>query len=207
MLSAPTLDKLRRLNMAGMARALAEQQEQPNYHALSFEDRLGLLVDRELQDRENRRLERYLRSAKLRANACVEDIDFQHPRGLDRSQLLHLAASRWVDSHQQVLIVGPTGAGKTYIACALAQAAIRHGSTALYLRAPRMLTELATARADGRFPGLMAAWARVGVLVIDLSRHRNYPDTSFGRSPVTPCRGGIVGLPVVTELGIIPALP
>jgi DNA replication protein DnaC len=131
MLANPTLDKLNQLRLKGMARALLEQREAADYQSLAFEDRLGLLVDREIQDRENRRLGRYLSVAKLRSSACVEDIDFRHPRGLDRTQVLHLAASHWVEARQQVLIVGPTGAGKTYIACALAQAAIRHGCTAL----------------------------------------------------------------------------
>jgi DNA replication protein DnaC len=167
MLTSPTIDKLMELKLKGMARALLEQQEHAEYGPLSFEDRLGLLVDREKQDRENRRIHRSLGAARLRTSACVEDIDFHHPRGLDRTQILHLAAGHWIDAHQQVLIVGPTGAGKTFIACALAQAAIRHGATALYQRAPRMLTELLTARGDGRLPSLMAAWARVGVLVID----------------------------------------
>jgi len=167
MLTSPTLEGLHALNLQGMARALAEQREQPTYGALGFEERLGLLVDRELTDRENRRLERYLRAAKLRVKASVEDVDFRAPRGLDRATLLDLAAARWVGAHQQVLIVGPTGVGKTYLACALAAAAIRAGHSALYLRVPRLLIELATARADGRLPRLMAAWARVDVLVLD----------------------------------------
>ena len=127
MLTTATLEGLHALNLAGMARALAEQREQPTYAALGFEDRLGLLVDRELSERENRRLERYLRAARLRVRASVEDVDFRAPRGLDRAILLDLAASRWVGAHQQVLIVGPTGVGKTYLACALATAAIRAG--------------------------------------------------------------------------------
>jgi DNA replication protein DnaC len=180
MLTTPTLDKLGQLKLRGMARALLEQREGANYHSLNFEDRLGLLVDREIQDRENRRLQRYLTTARLRASACVEDIDFHHPRGLDRTQILHLADCHWVAAHQQVLITGPTGAGKTYIACALAQAAIRHGSTALYLRAPRMLTELLTARGDGRLPSLMASWSRVGLLAID----------DFGLQPLTNQQAG-----------------
>jgi DNA replication protein DnaC len=175
MLTSPTLDKLNQLRLKGMARALLEQREGPDYHSLDFEDRLGLLVDREIQDKENRRLARYLSTAKLRASACIEDIDFTHPRGLDRSQVLHLAACHWVNSHQPILITGPTGAGKTFLACALAQAAVRHGSTALYQRAPRMLTELLAARGDGRLPTLMASWARVGVLLID----------DFGLQPLT----------------------
>jgi DNA replication protein DnaC len=167
MLITPTMDKLRALNLLGMARALGEQLERPDYQALSFEERLGLLVDREVQDRDNRRLERHLKAAKLRSAACIEDVDFRHPRGLDRGQVLTLATAQWVRAHQNILIVGPTGAGKTFLACALAHAALRQGYTALYLRAPRLLGELTLARADGRFPRLLASWARVEVLVVD----------------------------------------
>lgn len=126
-----------------------------------------MLVDREVQDRDNRRLQRYLKAARLRSNASVEDLDFRRPRGLDRSAVLSLAESQWVDARRNLLIVAPTGAGKTFVACALAQAAIRQGHSALYLRSPRMLGDLALARADGRLPRLMTAWAKVGVLVID----------------------------------------
>jgi len=167
MLTGPTVDKLQALNLTGMLDALLEQRQGREYQKLAFEDRLGLLVDRELADRENRRLQRYLKAAKLRISACIEDLDFAHPRGLDRTQLLNLAAGHWVQGHQQILVVGPTGVGKTYVACALANAAIRHGHKALYLRMPRLLSELATARADGRLRRVIAAWARVEVLVID----------------------------------------
>ncbi|MCC7390192.1 MAG: IS21-like element helper ATPase IstB [Phycisphaerales bacterium] len=167
MLTGPTFDKLITLNLGGMARALAEQRESPAYTELPFEDRLGLLVDREATERENRRLERYLRAAKLRVAASVEDIDFRAPRGLDRSVVLDLAAARWVAAHQQVLLTGPTGVGKTYLACALAAAAIRAGHTALYARVPRLLAEIGTARVDGRLARLLAGWARIEVLVLD----------------------------------------
>ncbi len=167
MLTNHTSDKLFALNLGGMARALTEQRENPAYAELPFEDRLGLLVDREATERENRRLERYLRAAKLRVAATIEDIDFRAPRGLDRSVLLELAASYWVSAHQQVLVTGPTGVGKTYLACALAGAAIRAGHSALYARVPRLLAELDTARLDGRLPRLLAAWARIDVLVLD----------------------------------------
>ena len=167
MLITPTLDKLHTLNLMGMARALSEQLEGTEYQALSFEERLGLLVDREAQDRDNRRVERNLKVAKLRSTACVEDIDFRHPRGLDRSQMLSLAGAQWVDGHQNVLIVGPTGCGKSFLACALAQAAIRTGRTALYHRVPRLLSDLALARLDGRWSRLLAALAKVDVLVLD----------------------------------------
>ncbi|MGQ0803873.1 MAG: IS21-like element helper ATPase IstB [Actinomycetota bacterium] len=167
MLTGPTFDKLITLNLGGMARALAEQRESPAYAELPFEDRLGLLVDREATERENRRLERYLRAAKLRVAASVEDVDFRAPRGLDRALVLELAQARWVAAHQQVLLTGPTGVGKTYLACALAAAAIRAGHTALYARVPRLLAEIGTARADGRLARLLSAWARIEVLVLD----------------------------------------
>lgn len=167
MLTNPTYNKLVALNLLGMARAFGEQQETSSYGALAFEDRLGLLVDREATERDNRRLERNLKAAKLRASACVEDLDFRQPRGLDRSVVLSLASAQWVGSHQNVLVVGPTGAGKTFIACALAHAALCVGRTALYLRAPRLLGDLTVTRVDGRMPRLLAAWARVDVLVID----------------------------------------
>ena len=167
MLVSPTVEKLHELNLSGMARALIEQRENTEYQSLSFDERLGLLVDREALDRSNRRLDRNLRSAKLRATACVEDIDFHTARGLDRSAILALASAQWVAGHQNVLVVGPTGAGKTYLACALAQSVVRAGHTSLYLRAPRMLDELAVAHADGRLPRLMSSWARIDVLLID----------------------------------------
>jgi len=166
-LSNTTIEGLQALRLDAMAAGVIEQREQPDYAGLGFEDRLGLLVDRELLARGNRRLERCLKSAKLKVSAVIEDVDFRRPRGLDRRALLQLAESHWVNGHQVVLIVGPTGVGKTYLACALAHSAIRHGHTALYLRAPRMFDELAIARADGRLSRLMATWARIDVLVID----------------------------------------
>ena len=167
MLISPTLDKLHDLNLLGMARAYQEQLERSDYQALGFDDRLGMLVDNELQERENRRLHRYLKTARLRDQACLEDIDFHAPRGLNRSLILELAESRWVDAHQNVLVIGATGLGKTYVACALAEAAIRKGHSALYMRFPRMVDELAVARVDGRLPRLLASWARVDVLLLD----------------------------------------
>jgi DNA replication protein DnaC len=167
MLTSPTLDKLRDLNLLGRARAYQEQMERADYAALTFDDRLGMLVDVEMQERENRRLHRYLKAARLRDQACVEDIDFHAPRGLNRTLILELAESRWVEAHQNVIVVGATGLGKTYLACALAEAAIRKGHTALYMRFPRLVDELAVARVDGRMPRLLATWARVDVLVLD----------------------------------------
>jgi DNA replication protein DnaC len=167
MLSTQTVDGLHTLRLPAMVRGLLEQRERPDYEALSFEERLGLLVDRELTERQAKRLERNLKQAKLRTPATIEDVDFRRPRGLERAQVLTLAESHWVETHHSVVIVGATGLGKTFLACALAHSAIRHGHSALYLRAPRLLDDITIARADGRLPRLMAAWARVDVLVLD----------------------------------------
>ena len=167
MLPNTTIEGLRTLRLDAMAAALADQREQAAYTGLGFEERLGLLVDRELTERGNRRLERCLKTARLRVPATVEDIDFRHPRGLDRAQILTLAQAHWVAAPPAPCHHRPDRAGKTYLACALAHSAIRHGHTALYLRAPRMFDDLAIARADGRLSRLMAGWARAGVLVID----------------------------------------
>ena len=167
MLGTQTIEGLHALRLSAMARGLLEQRERPDYEGLSFEERLGLLVDREITERQGRRLERNLKQAKLRTQAAIEDVDFRRPRGLDRAQVLNLAESHWVGAHHSVVIVGATGLGKTFLACALAHSAVRHGHSALYLRGPRLLDEIAIARADGRLPRVMAAWARIDVLVID----------------------------------------
>jgi DNA replication protein DnaC len=166
-LANPTLDGLHTLKLPGMARGLLEQREHPDYDALGFEERLGMLVDRELTERRNRRLDRMLTAAHLRLSASVEGIDYGPRRGLERSQILSLAESHWVRSHHSIVVVGATGLGKTYVACALTNAAIRQGHSALYLRGPRLHDEIALARADGRLPRLMATWARTDVLLID----------------------------------------
>jgi DNA replication protein DnaC len=167
MLINTTIEGLRALRLPAMVTGLQQQREHPDYESLSFEDRLGLLVDKELTERQSRRLQRTLKAAKLRMPAVVEDIDFHQRRGLDRGQVMGLADSHWVDAHHTVIIVGPTGLGKTYLACALAHSAIRRGHTALYQRAPRMFDDLTIARADGRISRMMANWSRVGVLIID----------------------------------------
>lgn len=182
MLNHQTIEGLHALKLPAMAAGVAEQADSASYQGLSFEERLGLLVDRELAQRENRRLERYLKNAKLRLNAVVEDIDFHHSRGLDRATLLGLAECAWVTNRHNVSVVGPTGVGKTFLACALANCAIRRGHTALYLRASRMLDELAIARVDGRFARLTASWARIEVLLID----------DFLLRPLTPDQAGDV---------------
>ena len=167
MLTHPTLDKLHQLRCAGMAKALAEQLHSPEVEALSFEQRLGLLVDRELTERSSRQLTNRLRRAKLRHAACIEDIDFRQPRGLDKDLVLSLADGRWIREHLNLLITGPAGIGKSWIACALAHSACRNGHSASYRRTPRLLTDLAIARADGTYPKLLASLAKTEVLVID----------------------------------------
>lgn len=167
MLTHPTLEKLQALKFKGMANALSEQLQQPDIQALSFEERLGLLVDREMTERENSRLQSRLRKAKLRQSACIEDIDYRHPRGLDRALIAGLASCQWVAEHLNVLITGPTGVGKTWIACALAHKACREGYSVLYLRLPRLFQELPIAKGDGRYPKLLAQLARTDLLVLD----------------------------------------
>ena len=167
MLNHPTQERLLQLRLHGMAKALAEQAQTPEVQALSFEERLGLLVDREATERHNRQTSSRLRRARLKQAAVAEDIDYRHPRGLDRALFRRLLAGEWVQGHQNVLLTGPTGVGKTYLACALANAACRQGFTALYQRLPRLLEELALGRADGRYLKLMANFSKVDVLVLD----------------------------------------
>jgi DNA replication protein DnaC len=203
MLTSATIDGLKALRLDAMAAALAEQGEQAGYAGLGFDERLGLLVDRELTARANRRLERHLKTARLRVPATVEDVDFRHPRSLDRAQILDLAQGRWAQHHRAVVITGPTGSGKTYLACALAHAAIRNGHTALYQRAPRMLDELAIARGDGRLARLFAAWARISVLVIDdLLLRPLTPDQAADLLEVIEDRAGLRATIVTSQLPV-----
>lgn len=167
MLKQPTIDKLYELRLFGMAKALEEQDGSPKYERLDFGDRLALLVDRESAERDSNRLRLRLKQAKLRLTATVEDVDFRHPRGLDKSLVLALAGCRWIREHHNVIITGPTGVGKSYLACALAHKACREGFRALYLRAPRLFDDLALAKADGRYRRVLAAYARIDLLVID----------------------------------------
>jgi len=168
MLVQTTLDTLNRLKLYGMAAALSEQLTQSAAATLAFEERLGLLVDREVLYRDNRRLTRLLQVAQLKhRNACVEDIDFRGSRGLDRSQMASLASCDWIRNAQNLLIHGATGAGKTWLGCALAQQACRQGLSALYMRAPRLFDELTVGHADGSFRKRLAAIAKVNVLLID----------------------------------------
>ena len=166
MLIEPTKQKLGSLKLAGMLRAWEAQGQEAKIHELGFDERFGMLVDAEWIERQNKRLSRALHGAKLRIpNACLEDTE---PRkALSRKQLRELATCAWVDAQHNVAITGPTGVGKTYVACALAQQACRKGYRALYRRAPRLLDEITLARADGTYPRLLARIARMDVLVID----------------------------------------
>ncbi len=167
MLKQPTIEKLNELRLFGMARALEEQNRCADYDDLSFADRLALLVDQESAERDGTRLRLRRKQAKLRLTAAIEDVDFRHARGLDKSLVLSLAGCQWIREHHNVLVTGPTGVGKSYLACALAHKACREGYRALYLRAPRLFDDLALGRADGRYRKILAAYARLDLLVID----------------------------------------
>lgn len=168
MMNEPTLEKLRQMHIDGMADAWTEQQKDAKIGALAFDERFGLLVDAESLHRENRRLRRLLRDAKLKLpSACIEDVDYSPQRQLDKAAVRQLANCRWVQQAQTVAITGATGTGKTYLACALANHACRKGHSAMYRRASRFFDELAQARADGTYPRLLIRIARVDVLVLD----------------------------------------
>ena len=167
MLKHPTLDKLHALKLTGMAAALADQSATPDITDLSFEERLGLLVDREMTERDNRRMSSRLRRAKLRHAAILEDIDYRNSRGLDKGLVQSLASCQWVKEHLNALITGPTGVGKTWLACALAHKACREGYTAQYVRLTRLLRELTIAKGDGQYSKLLTSLAKVDVLILD----------------------------------------
>lgn len=167
MLKHPTLDGLQTLKLSGMVAALADQMATPDIDELAFEERLGLLVDREITERENRRLTSRLRRARLRHTAALEDIDYRNPRGLDKGLIQSLATCQWAKEHLNILITGPTGVGKTWLACALAHKACREGYTVMYLRLGRLLGDMVIAKGDGRYPKLLANLAKVDVLLLD----------------------------------------
>jgi DNA replication protein DnaC len=167
MLYTQTLEKLHALRLDGLAEALEEQRRQPDITQLDFEARLGLLVERQWIWKENRSLLTRLKSAQLKISASLEDIDYRHPRGLKRAQIEQLRASRWVQERRNCLITGPTGAGKTYLACALGHQACRDGYRTLYYYAPKLFRALQTAQADGSLLSLLKRIARSPLLLID----------------------------------------
>lgn len=176
MLTSPTLQTLTELGLRAMARAYREQMENAELQSLSFDERLGLMVDREWSERQSRRLARRLAEAHLRLPAALEAIDFEVVRSLDKALVHRLAEGRWLAEHRNVLITGPTGVGKTFVACALGNAACRQGFRVHYLRLARLLTELELARADGTLPKFLARLAHTDLLVID----------DWGLSPIEP---------------------
>ena len=168
MLNQPTVEKLHALRLVGMAEAFRAQAEQPDLTQLSFEERFALLVDQQWTWKQNRALARRLAHARLRHRASVEDIDFRSPRGLDRALVRALAQdSSWVRQHQNLFLIGPTGIGKSFLACALAEKACRDGFTAWYTRAAQLFRDLALARADGSVRRLFTRLAKVEVLLVD----------------------------------------
>lgn len=167
MLKQVTLDKLQALKLTGMAMAYEKQAEDPEASRLSFEERFGLLVDHHWTWRENQALRRRLKRSKLSAEPCVEDINYRYPRQLDASTMRGLTSSDWVRQHLSVLLTGPTGIGKSWLAQALAQKACRDGHTVLYKPAAKLFRELAVARADGSLGRLLEAIARIDVIVVD----------------------------------------
>ena len=167
MLTNPTLDKLQRLRLTGMYDAYREQLESSRYDALDFDERFALLLDRQEAEQDNRRLQTRLNKAKLRQNACVEDIDYRKSRGLNKTLVHALAECHWLRSHENCIITGPTGAGKSYLACAFGNHACRRGFTVRYFRAPRFFQELAVARGTGRYDRVLRSLLRIDLLIID----------------------------------------
>ncbi|MFC1612134.1 IS21-like element helper ATPase IstB [Myxococcota bacterium] len=163
-----TFQKLADMKMHAFAQAFQEQLDGDGYEELAFDERVSFMVDREWGNRETRRLTRRLQQAKLREpSACIEDIDYRHPRGLDRTKIRRLTEGEWIAKHRNVVITGPTGTGKTYIGCALGQNACRSGHTVLYRRVPRLMEELAMARADGSYSRLLTRLGRTNILILD----------------------------------------
>ncbi|MEW6737960.1 MAG: IS21-like element helper ATPase IstB [Acidobacteriota bacterium] len=167
MLQQQTLQLLRKLKLTGMAEALQQQLAQPPTQELSFEERFALLVDMEVTHRDNRRLNRLLSQARLKQQACLEDVNWTPRRGLDRSQMVALASCDWIRAHQNLCLVGPTGAAKSYLACMFGHHACRQGLSVQYVRAPRLFEELKLAHADGSLKNRRQQLAKVDLLVID----------------------------------------
>jgi len=167
MLTSPTMEKLRALRLEGMAQALEEQRRQSDICQLDFEERLALLVERQWLWKENRSLAARLHYAQFKITASLEDVDYRPSRGLKRAQIEQLRASGWVAKHQQCLITGPTGTGKTHLGCALGNQACRDGHRVLYFSGPKLFRELQTAHADGSLARLLKKLSRVALLVVD----------------------------------------
>ena len=176
MLTHPTYERLIALGLTGMAKALEEQRRQSDLAALDFEERLALMIDRETIERENKRLVTRLKFARLRQSAVVEDINMKAPRSLDKALFQKLVAGDWIERHQNLLIIGQAGVGKSFIACALGHKACRDNRSVLYYRLPRLFDALLLARGDGRYGRLLKTLARVALLILD----------DWGLAPLTP---------------------
>lgn len=176
MLLEPTFQKLRQLKLHGMVSALEQQCAQLEFQQLSFEERISFLVDRETLDRHNRRIIDLTKKAKLRQTACIEDIDYQQPRGLDKARMASLITCDFIGHHHNLLITGPTGCGKSWLACAIGHQACRQGLSVKYLRVAKLLEELRIAHADGSYVKLLAQIAKSELLILD----------DFGLDELTP---------------------
>ena len=167
MLNQATVDKMHAMKLSAMVEAFQLQLGSNQYAELTFEERLGMLVDAEWTAREQRKLTRRLRVAKLRYPASLEDVDFQAPRGLDRQVILALGSCSWIQEHQNLILTGPTGTGKSFLACAFAEKACRRGFSAIYVRVPRLLHDLAVSRGDGSYGRLLTKLTKADLLAID----------------------------------------
>lgn len=176
MMHKQTIEKLYQLALKGMAHAFEQQLTSSTFHGLSFEERFGLLVDAEVTNRDNRRLQRLLKNAKLKQPACVEDIDYRHDRGLNRSLMASLVSGEWIGRGANMIVTGPTGCGKTWLACAFGNKACRNGQTVLFQRLPLLLEELQLSHADTTFRRRLAQLNKIDLLILD----------DFGISTMTP---------------------
>ncbi len=174
MLAHQTAEKLKKMRLPGMAEAFLNQLSQPSNTTMSFEEKLGLLVDYEWTHRQNRKLERMLKKASFKISACMEDIDYHHPRELDRKVMENLSTCQWILSAQNVIITGPTGTGKTYLSCALGNQGCRQGFSTRYFQVSKLLSKINMAKGDGTLPKLLNELAKTDLLVID----------DFGLAPI-----------------------
>jgi DNA replication protein DnaC len=167
MLLEQTLQQLRTLRLHGMVNALEQQFANPEFHQLSFEERISLLIDREMLDRNNKRVTGLLRKARLRQPACVEDINYKHPRGLDKAYMATLITCDFIRHHHNLLITGLTGCGKSWLACAIGQQACRQGLSVKYIRVAKLIEELRIAHADGSYIAILNQFAKTDLLILD----------------------------------------
>ena len=167
MLWEQTVEKLQELKFSGMVKALREQKDNGSYREMSFEDRLGYLVEQEYIERANRRLHNRLRQAGLKQQACVEDINFKSSRGLNKSEVLELGTCRWIKEHRNLIITGATGVGKSYLACALGHRACLEGHRVRYERVSRLLMNLGIGRGDGSYLKRLVALSKIDLLILD----------------------------------------